>query len=170
MFIELSSIPFGEETLFEGVIADQELLSDKLGVKPLGAFAYKLKASKRDDDLIVSLSVEGKVSACCDLCGEETVAPCKGEIEEVFTTNDQEYDFAKKGYDLQKFLEDCIALSTPRTVRCKADCKGLCLRCGANLNKETCKCTQTLVGDNNPFGVLQDILLTEGAKNGSTKK
>lgn len=170
MFVELSSIPFGEEALFEGVISDQELLSKKLGVKPLGDFAFKLVASKRDDDLISSLSVEGQVRACCDLCGEITIAPCKGELEEVFTTNDPEYDFAKKGYDLQKFLEDCVALSTPRAVRCKADCKGLCLRCGVNLNHGECKCIQTPVGDNNPFGVLQDILLTEGAKNGSTKK
>lgn len=170
MFVELSSIPFGEETLFEGVIADHEMLQEKLGVKPSGDFTFKLTASKRDDDLIVSLSVKGLVSAHCDLCGEKTEATCLGELEEVFTPNDSEYDFARKGYNLQKFLEDCVALSTPRTVRCKADCKGLCLRCGVNLNHGECKCTKTLVGDNNPFGVLQDILLTEGAKNGSTKK
>ncbi len=170
MFVELSSLPYGATQTFDGVITDENVLIANLGANPVGDFSYHLECSERDEKLYVSLSVCGKINSRCDLCGELTVADCKAELEEVFTPDDPEYDYIRKGYDLQKFIEDCIVLSAPRMVKCKPDCKGLCLRCGANLNYEECQCSKLPVGDKNPFGVLQDILLTEGAKNGSTKK
>lgn len=170
MFIELSSLPYGENQRLDGVITDKDVLIENLGANPVGDFAYHLDCCKQDGKLYVSLCVEGKIDSRCDLCGELTVAECNAELEEVFTEDDPEFDFTKKGYDLQRFMEDCIVLSVPREVRCKPDCKGLCLKCGVNLNHEECQCSKLPTGDKNPFGILQDIILTEGPKNGSTKK
>ncbi len=45
-----------------------------------------------------------------------------------------------------KLFEDQILLDTEEVFRCKEDCKGLCFRCGANLNLQACNCntSQTL--------------------------
>ncbi len=37
-------------------------------------------------------------------------------------------------------LRDCILFELPSLPRCSEDCKGLCQRCGANLNRERCAC------------------------------
>ena len=45
-------------------------------------------------------------------------------------------------------------------VICKEDCKGLCQECGANLNRETCSCSQ-IANDEDEidprFAKLKDI-------------
>lgn len=42
--------------------------------------------------------------------------------------------------DLTEPLREEIFLAVPRFVECRPDCKGLCPRCGANLNDGPCKC------------------------------
>lgn len=42
--------------------------------------------------------------------------------------------------DLIEVAEEQILLSLPALVYCKDSCKGLCQKCGANLNLVNCKC------------------------------
>lgn len=42
--------------------------------------------------------------------------------------------------DVEKLLYNEILVSWPIRVLCKEDCKGICSRCGANLNFGTCDC------------------------------
>lgn len=42
--------------------------------------------------------------------------------------------------DLGEAVREELALSAPRFVVCKDDCKGLCPGCGADLNTERCTC------------------------------
>ena len=42
--------------------------------------------------------------------------------------------------DEDKLIMDEIVVALPTKVLCKEDCKGLCLRCGANLNEGECGC------------------------------
>jgi uncharacterized protein len=41
----------------------------------------------------------------------------------------------------------------PAKHLCRESCKGLCPRCGANLNEETCECRQDL--KSSPFAILK---------------
>ncbi len=50
------------------------------------------------------------------------------------------YPFEGKILDLDKALRDNIILNLPMKQLCSGDCKGLCSRCGANLNEEQCGC------------------------------
>jgi uncharacterized protein len=43
--------------------------------------------------------------------------------------------------DLGPALREEMLLAAPRYVECRPDCKGLCARCGANLNEGPCGCT-----------------------------
>lgn len=42
--------------------------------------------------------------------------------------------------DLTVELSQRVYLAAPAVVTCRADCKGLCSRCGANLNVRDCDC------------------------------
>jgi uncharacterized protein len=43
--------------------------------------------------------------------------------------------------DLSPALREELFLALPRFVECRPDCRGLCARCGANLNQGPCGCT-----------------------------
>jgi uncharacterized protein len=42
--------------------------------------------------------------------------------------------------DLEPVLRDAVVLALPARRICDESCRGLCARCGANLNSETCSC------------------------------
>ena len=50
------------------------------------------------------------------------------------------YPFEGKVLDISKVLNDNIILSFPMKQLCSNDCKGLCKKCGANLNEVQCGC------------------------------
>lgn len=45
-----------------------------------------------------------------------------------------------KVLDLTEALREELLLALPRFVECRPDCRGLCPRCGANLNDSPCGC------------------------------
>jgi len=48
--------------------------------------------------------------------------------------------YGSKGVDLLPVIHDTILLSTPMKSLCSEDCKGLCPKCGKNLNDGPCGC------------------------------
>ncbi len=76
--------------------------------------------------------------------------------------------------DISIGVEPEVLLRLPSRVLCKPECKGICQKCGIDLNEDTCDCevaTEASIGtNNNPFAVLKDINnSTGGAGNGSTE-
>lgn len=62
--------------------------------------------------------------------------------------------------DLVKIIEQTLDFNLPNKVLCKEDCKGLCPNCGANLNKETCSCSEIATDEDNidpRFAKLKDM-------------
>jgi uncharacterized protein len=55
--------------------------------------------------------------------------------------------------DIFEILTQQIFLMIPEKVLCSESCKGLCPRCGINLNQEKCDCKQDL--SSSPFAVLK---------------
>lgn len=45
--------------------------------------------------------------------------------------------------DVEKLVYNEILINVPMKVLCSPDCKGICNRCGANLNSQTCNCDTT---------------------------
>jgi uncharacterized protein len=54
------------------------------------------------------------------------------------------YDGAR--IDLGGLLEEQVYLGLPLKPLCRADCRGLCSRCGTNRNAEACDCPETQDG------------------------
>jgi uncharacterized protein len=89
---------------------------------------------------------------------------------ELFNEDGEEYKVVDGEIDIQPLVEEAIILHTEGRVLCTENCKGLCPKCGKNLNNGSCDC-DTVTADigENPFAILKD-LNTGGAKDGSTKK
>lgn len=51
--------------------------------------------------------------------------------------------YQKEGLVLEDVLREQVLLSLPARTLCRQDCKGLCPRCGRNLNNEPCACEDT---------------------------
>lgn len=75
-----------------------------------------------------------------------------GEIED-----EEEKDYID-GYnlDVDKLVFGEILISMPGKTLCKEDCKGICLICGANLNKGECGCDRDILDPR--MSVFKDIL------------
>jgi uncharacterized protein len=54
--------------------------------------------------------------------------------------------------ELGGYLREVVALALPVQPLCREDCRGLCPRCGADRNRETCACEETK--PSSPFAVL----------------
>ena len=70
---------------------------------------------------------------------ERTVVP-EGMVEDA---EEKEEDFvvAENGMlDIDKQLSEILLLDFPTRVLCKEDCKGLCHKCGKDLNEGECDC------------------------------
>ncbi|MBI2094542.1 MAG: DUF177 domain-containing protein [Candidatus Omnitrophica bacterium] len=99
-----------------------------------GPIRLRVEAWKSKDGLTVSARVEGDRRLVCSLCLEEF----NNLFEKDITLH---YDI--KGLDsviVDAEVRDEIILEHPIRAVCRAGCKGLCPSCGANLNRETCRC------------------------------
>ena len=59
----------------------------------------------------------------------------------------------EKKFRINNMIADMLELAKPNNPLCKEKCKGLCSRCGIQLNHESCKCNR--ININNPFDKLK---------------
>lgn len=100
--------------------------------------------------------------AYCDRCLSEVPVAMALEFERVVTssgTEDEEADdleFMDGCYlDTEVFMHNEILVNWPVKILCRDDCRGLCPKCGRNLNMGDCGC-DTFVPDPR-MAVIQDI-------------
>ena len=115
------------------------------------------------------LSLKGHSSVTleipCARCLEPVKYTCGLEFDQELDMRVSDEDRVKNldeksylsGYNLDADQLVCneLSLSLPMKVLCKEDCKGICNRCGANLNYETCGCDTRSLDPR--MAVIQDI-------------
>jgi uncharacterized protein len=91
----------------------------------------------------------GDITVPCRRCLEEAHARVQAESQLIFAepdeTNEDDPDIylidpESRDLDLRPALREEWLLAQPRYVLCRDDCKGLCPRCGADLNEGDCGC------------------------------
>ncbi len=92
-----------------------------------------------------SAFVEGEIDFSltgeCTRCLERATNYYNAEFgEEVSEDCDEGYSVINDTVDLTKIVDDAILMQIPVTFLCKEDCKGLCFKCGKNLNYAECEC------------------------------
>jgi uncharacterized protein len=91
--------------------------------------------------------VEIPLAADFDLIFRPAVADTEA-VERSITAPETEIGYyLKDSLLLEDVLREQVLLSLPVRTLCKPDCKGLCQRCGANRNSQTCTCEE---GPNDP--------------------
>lgn len=81
---------------------------------------------------------------------EEIFPIVTGEIEEDNYLDDVDFPvFENYILDLGELIRQYILVEVPTQPLCIESCKGLCVGCGANLNKSKCHCEDKEI--NNPF-------------------
>ena len=168
MLIDLSKI-----LTHEGMQQNVEMIpeGDKFSCK-LGEFSYAEKfpvmlSIVHTNDQVLKITGEGRVSIWipCSRCLEPVLHTFSIQIEEEadMKLTDQERIEALdessfiqyKVLDTEKLLHNEILIRWPMRVLCKEDCKGICSRCGANLNQGSCDCD---TADLDPrMAVISDI-------------
>lgn len=111
----------------------------------------KTDIEKVDKDYLIKIHIDTTTHLVCDRCGEVFD---KGISEEMtvlssFKTNHSHLDMSNEikfistqsgSINITQEVLDQLVLSIPQKILCKDDCQGLCSKCGANLNKTSCKC------------------------------
>ncbi|BFU92618.1 MAG: hypothetical protein NTAFB01_38050 [Nitrospira sp.] len=113
-----------------------------------------------DDPLAFSLRVAyerevkamGVVTKRDDPRKRKPAAPPEGEVEE---QNDDLYYFAGDHLELAPMLREQLILASPMHPLCSEGCRGLCTRCGKDLNEGLCHCGEEPTGS--PFQVLRTM-------------
>ncbi len=85
---------------------------------------------------------------------ERTLRMDQTEEEKLESLDEQPY---LQGYtlDVDRLVRDELLPNLPMKVLCDEDCKGICNRCGANLNRESCGCDRSSLDPR--MSVIQDI-------------
>lgn len=93
---------------------------------------------------------------------ESTSSDQDMEVEDALVDHDDWLYFPceEKQIDNSKHLRDLLLIEITVSAICDPNCKGLCLKCGANLNHEKCKCGKQKKEDAGygPIGNLRNAL------------
>ena len=85
--------------------------------------------------------IEREVAASFDLLYRPLGSDAGVDEREVGVAEAEVGYYTGKGLLLEDVLREQVLLGLPLKAVCREDCKGLCPRCGRNLNLEKCACT-----------------------------
>ncbi len=108
--------------------------------------------------------VEGKARLACGRCLEPFDFPVRAELDEVYYNEAQEgsehgeewIPYRGDRLDVAPEVAKAILSALPMKVLCREECRGLCPKCGINLNQGNCECS---VSDIDPrMEILKKLL------------
>ena len=112
--------------------------------------------------LVLEMEVSGNFSSVCDRCLKEITGKIEFSEEQSFVKSESEEKgedalvITDKKIDLYDLTVKGVFANLPSKNLCSEDCKGICHKCGADLNLEECKCKEE--DDWNPqFEILKGL-------------
>lgn len=146
------------------VVTCDELVSSQIADVP---FAEPVEGELSLTNLGSVLRVTGRLGTHVELTCDRCARPVRYRLE---TAVREELDWGGAdgfivadgqavGLDLHSLAREALVLALPMTVRCRADCEGLCDRCGADLRGGACQCPpETIDPRLAPLAKLRDIV------------
>lgn len=153
MIIKISNLSDGSYNYdFEGEVAEIGLTEPYTG-----RYDTNVELSKFQDQIILNSGTNIKAKMVCDRCCEEYEQVIKSEYKIVYLLRGAEeenepVDIVYLNTDADKInikddVRDYALLAIPMKKLCNEDCKGLCYRCGNNMNASACECKQNEIDD-----------------------
>ena len=122
---------------------------------PRGDYMMKVSAVvtgnvyRQGTDYIVDGKVKTVLNLNCDLCLSAFETKLDFDLNEIFSENpdaaEEIWELSDKTIDLKPAVIANLILNMPMQVLCSDDCKGLCPKCGHNLNDGDCGCDRGYV-------------------------
>lgn len=156
MSINLSNLFSTDESVyyFEDEITSSDINTDLGDLEVLHPIKYKGEISKINMEYIINIHTYYTLKANCDRCLSSTLnniesslsakledyKEIQGEEEEDENEQDDVIYYKNDILDIKKYILLEIVSSLPMKTLCNKDCKGLCQKCGIDLNKESCDC------------------------------
>lgn len=133
MKVKLSEIPDAGLTVTQRFNpTEMNLQTEELKFKaPLDVTAF---FQKELDTVLVQVEAHGDPEMVCGRCLEVYTQPYGGHFQ---------FGYSVKGQvalDVTDDIRQEILLTYPVQFLCSEECKGLCVRCGKNLNQGDCEC------------------------------
>lgn len=134
-------------------MAPEDPMWEGSGIHLLGPLEARLEAQKVGSDVLVRGRLRGEVGLECRRCLKEValefdesvsflyragVKPAEAAAEECYPLPDRAREL-----DLGEPIREHLLLSVPQYAVCREACRGLCPRCGTDLNVEECRCGAT---------------------------
>lgn len=144
----------------ENKIAEQEVVIDLTSFESkLGAFSITEKApftlhleNHENKRVLIQGETDVTIAIPCDRCLEEVSVGIHLVIDRRYSLGaaaEEDEDAEDTDYmtgsnlDVDRLIYDEILVNWPMKVLCREDCKGICRKCGTNLNYKTCSCDRT---------------------------
>lgn len=129
---------------------------------------YSVILSNAGEGLVTTGSVTADVQGTCSRCLCEFPLEITGDVEgyylrpgDVAPEEEEPEEVDPEGrIDLVPALMAALVVEAPFAPLHDEECKGLCARCGADLNTEECGCEDATPEDH-PFAALKDLVLGE---------
>lgn len=123
-----------------------------------GNYQTNVVLNKFDDQIILDVSTSLNANFVCDRCGKDYKSNVQSIYKMVYllrdidTKTDEEVDITYLAHDADKIdiskdIRDFAILSIPMKKLCKEDCKGLCFKCGKDLNEDKCDCDDQVIDE-----------------------
>ncbi|MBM3255087.1 MAG: DUF177 domain-containing protein [Candidatus Omnitrophica bacterium] len=137
MKIDINKIPI-EGLFLEEDIASAELDLDTQVVKFQGALKVRADISMITNAVTVSLQLSGVMGLFCSRCLKEYSLELEKKLQLNYPADNRNLIL-----DLNPDIREEIILDYPVKPLCIQDCRGLCPKCGNNLNEGGCSCATT---------------------------
>ena len=151
------------------------LTDDVRGSRVMGSVSFL----RTDKGVWVSASLRSELLCTCSRCLDEHRQPISMAIEEEFFPlveaamvgrpsrpggGDDAFNIDRNHIlDLTDAVKQYALLSMPMKPVCRADCLGICIRCGANLNEGGCVCDKT--PRDSRWGALLELVTVDDQEN-----
>ena len=145
-------------TPFEHTYRPEEIDLEEEGARVSGEAAVRGGATRKGEQVRLRGEIKTEVELLCDRCAAPERAPLAVEFDTSFIPLEVEAvkaenvelaaeDLLLSSYegdavDLDELVREQILLALPSRHLCREDCKGLCQKCGADLNAGACSCEQ----------------------------
>lgn len=157
--LEIRALPFSEEYPADTLELGEDV-RQALALRTSGR-AELVREHRGAKDVIEDIRVIGKLATEVELRCARCLEPVRREVASDFdllyrplgvdagpherAVGDADLEigyYQGAGLELEDVLKEQLLLAVPIKAVCREECKGLCPRCGTNLNTETCDCTQ----------------------------
>ena len=134
---------FVNQVSSEGLILEEDVDAAELDletelIKPVSCFKLKARVWRITNALTIDLNIKTRLRVSCSRCLDDFVWELNKDVRLNYPL-----DNSSTFIDLNPGIREEVILDYPIKPLCDLKCKGLCKKCGNNLNQGGCNCGST---------------------------